>query len=143
MKLTSYLFLLPFLVTSTLAQGIRIAAPANGATVSAGSAIVVDVERPDTLTPSTQLALAIGFSPCNSGACRTPLEELDTVLYNGTFDPQFRDDGDRNRPHQNFTVTIPVSAPRGTALLSVINFSLVGAVSVPLLQALNITVQVE
>ncbi|KAJ7062040.1 hypothetical protein C8F01DRAFT_122908 [Mycena amicta] len=138
------------LVGAAVAQGVLIGAPAPGSTVSAGSSIVVEIDRPDTLTPSIEVAIVIGFQSCiNSnigfpdGVCPSPDDSMGTILYNGPYDPQFQDDGTVNHfPHQNFTVTIPPSAPNGTAQLNVAHVALVGAVKFPLLQTRNITLVV-
>ncbi|KAJ6494014.1 hypothetical protein C8R47DRAFT_1318876 [Mycena vitilis] len=145
MKLVGYLVLLNFLVIHALAQGIEIGAPANGTIVKAGRKIVVDVQKPDTLTGSTELALVIAFLHCGSTPCPSPLSYAGTILYNGTWNPQFPTspkDGDRI-PHQNFTVTIPSFAVCGTAQLSVTHFSIVGASGLLFLQNRTITLEVK
>ncbi|KAJ7694896.1 hypothetical protein B0H17DRAFT_931338, partial [Mycena rosella] len=108
-------------------QGIQICAPFNGTTVKAGSKIIVEVDRPDTLTPSTEVAIVIGFRPCFEGYCTSPLDAIDS----------------HGLPHQNFTVTIPSFASAGTAQLSVIYLSLVLIGPFPLFQFRNITVMVK
>ncbi|KAF7304334.1 hypothetical protein HMN09_00835200 [Mycena chlorophos] len=131
-------------VSSAYAQGIRIGAPVDGATVSAGSTLVVDIDRPNTLTPSTEIAIVIGLSSCaSSTGCPAPEDSMGTALYNGPFDPQYQDDGaSPNYPHQNFTVTIPANTEKGQAQLNVAHFALVGAVQYVLTQTRNVSLTV-
>ncbi|KAJ7479696.1 hypothetical protein FB451DRAFT_1086261 [Mycena latifolia] len=146
MKFLSSLALGATLVSTAFAQGIAIGAPADGSTVTAGSNITVEVDRPDTLTPSTEVALVIGFLSCVPfpAGCPPASEDLGNILYNGPYDPEFHPSVSVSKPpHQNFTVTIPASAATGPAQLSVTHFSLVGAGPFPFLQTVNITLNVE
>ncbi|KAF7377903.1 hypothetical protein MSAN_00214000 [Mycena sanguinolenta] len=146
MKFFSSLALSAIFMAGALAQSVDIGAPADGTTVSAGSNITVEIDRPDTLTGSTEIAIIIGFLPCGASAsgCLPPSEGLGTILYNGPFDPEFSSSGGgvNHRPHQNFTVTIPSSASPGVAQLGVAHVALVGAGEFPLLETLNITLNV-
>ncbi|KAJ7621006.1 hypothetical protein FB45DRAFT_1006451 [Roridomyces roridus] len=145
MKFLASLFAASLLASTALAQSAVIGSPAPGAIVKAGSNITVEVDRPDTLTGSTEVDLIIGFLSCNNinfptGVCPPASEILGTILYNGPYDPEFRTSG--KPPYQNFTVQIPADANKGSAQLSVTHFSLVGAGPFPLLEVLNVTVQV-
>ncbi|KAJ7723303.1 hypothetical protein DFH07DRAFT_759603 [Mycena maculata] len=132
------------MAVGALSQGIRIGAPLNGTTVKPGSQIIVEVDKPDTLTGSTELALVIGFLNCFSDPCPSPMDRIGDILYNGSYRPQFHTNtGIWKLPYQNFTVTVPESASCGDAQLSVIHFSLVGAGPFPFLQSRNITLVVE
>ncbi|KAJ6461072.1 hypothetical protein C8R45DRAFT_538174 [Mycena sanguinolenta] len=146
MKFFSSLALSALFAAAALAQSVNIGAPDDGTTVSAGSNITVEIDRPDTLTPSTEVAIIIGFLSCGSFAsgCLPPSEGLGTILYDGPYNPQFASSGGgvNHRPHQNFTVTIPSSAPPGIAQLGVAHVALVGADQWPLLETLNITLNV-
>ncbi|KAJ7820751.1 hypothetical protein B0H14DRAFT_2833228 [Mycena olivaceomarginata] len=137
MKFLHSLALSSFLATATFAQNVVIGAPADGTTVTPGSNMTVEVDRPNSLTGSTEVAVVIGFLSCvgfNS----------ETILYNGPYDPEFHTNVSRSKPpHQNFTVTIPATARTGPAQLSVTHLSLVGAGPFPLLETLNMTLNVE
>ncbi|KAJ6629323.1 hypothetical protein B0H10DRAFT_1776580 [Mycena sp. CBHHK59/15] len=129
--------------TTAFAQRVAIGAPADGASVTAGSNITVEVDRPDTLSSSVEVAIVIGFNSCASRPCLPPSETIGTLLYNGPYDPEFHTNVSFSKPpHQNFTVTIPASAPNGEAQLSVTHFSLIGASLGPFLEILNITLNV-
>ncbi|KAJ7434540.1 hypothetical protein B0H11DRAFT_2118394 [Mycena galericulata] len=105
----------------------------------------------DTLTGSTELALVIGFLSCpgpessgSSSNCPSPLDEIGTILYNGSYDPDFHNGGEGLKPpYQNFSVVIPRDAESGVAQLSATHFSLVGAGPFPFLQSRNVTLLVE
>ncbi|KAJ7143726.1 hypothetical protein C8R44DRAFT_758751 [Mycena epipterygia] len=135
------------LATAAFAQGVDIGAPADGATVKAGSNITVEVDRPDTLTGSTEVAIVIGFLSCvgfSDEVCPPASEFIGSILYNGPYDPEFHNNVTPFKPpYQNFTVTIPPAARAGPAQLSVTHFSLVGVSLSPLLQVLNVTVNVD
>ncbi|KAJ6555077.1 hypothetical protein DFH09DRAFT_1165476 [Mycena vulgaris] len=146
MKFFSSLALGTILATTAFAQRIEIGAPADGSSVKAGSNMTVEVDRPDTLTGSTEVAIVIGFLSCVGfpEGCPPPSDIIGNILYNGPYDPEFHTNVSRSKPpHQNFTVTIPASARTGPAQLSVTHFSLVGAGPFPFLESLNITVNVD
>ncbi|KAF7377915.1 hypothetical protein MSAN_00215300 [Mycena sanguinolenta] len=116
------------LLATAFAQGADIGAPADGSTVRRGSKIIVEIDRPDTLTGSTEIAIVIGFLFCGqslTSQCPPPSEILGTILYNGNYTPEFHT-GVMKPPHQNFTVKVPSSASLGKAQLGVAHFSLVG-----------------
>ncbi|KAJ6461092.1 hypothetical protein C8R45DRAFT_842449 [Mycena sanguinolenta] len=143
MKVLSVLSLSAMLTTA-FAQGVVIGAPADGSTVRRGSKITVEINRPDTLTGSTEIAIVIGFLFCGkspTSKCPPPSEILGTILYNGSYQPEFHS-GDAKPPYQNFTVSIPTSASPGKAQLGVAHFSLVGASQFPFLEIFNITLNV-
>ncbi|KAJ6461078.1 hypothetical protein C8R45DRAFT_879278 [Mycena sanguinolenta] len=146
MKFLSSLALSALCAATALAQSVQIGAPAAGTTVSAGSNITVEIDRPDSLTASAEVAIVIGFLPCGGFAsgCPPPSETLGTVLYNGPYDPEFSAPvgGVNKPPHQNFTVTIPSSASPGPAQLGVVHVALVGLSETPLFETLNITLNV-
>ncbi|KAI0317628.1 hypothetical protein OF83DRAFT_1120372 [Amylostereum chailletii] len=139
-----FLALLAAFATGALAQTIAIGYPTNGTSISAGTN-TVEVDRPDTLTGSQEIAIVIAIVPCNAdGSCPNPVDRLGTVLYTGSFDPEFPAfPAPRNVPQQNFTVTIPDSLSGEKALLSVVHFSLVGASPQPLFEIKDVTVNVE
>ncbi|KAJ7143709.1 hypothetical protein C8R44DRAFT_657321 [Mycena epipterygia] len=75
--------------TAAFAQSIKIGAPVRGSTVHRGSKVVVEVDRPDTLTGSTEVAIVIGFQSCSQYPCSSPMDRIGNILYNGSYDPQF------------------------------------------------------
>ncbi|KAI0366682.1 hypothetical protein BV20DRAFT_638057 [Pilatotrama ljubarskyi] len=121
-----------------------IRAPPPRSTFSPGEQFVVDVDRPDTLTGSQEVSVAIGLLSCLGqappGTCDgiNTAEEIGTSLYAGPYTPQLRPGG--SDLFQNFTVTVPVGFQKGAAALSVAHFSLVGARNWPTLEILNETV---
>ncbi|OBZ68681.1 hypothetical protein A0H81_11015 [Grifola frondosa] len=142
------LFVLACLAASALAQGCAIGAPAEFSTVTPGSNITVEVDRPDTLTGSQEIAIVIGLATCvgrvdNECATFNVSEVLGQILYSGPYDPQFHFDEPSKPPYQNFTVQVPTSLPNGQASLSVSHFSLIGAGPFPFLEVLNTTLIVE
>ncbi|KAI0357326.1 hypothetical protein OH77DRAFT_1435644 [Trametes cingulata] len=140
-----------FAVLSTLAlasvaaaQMAVIRAPPPRSTFHPGQRFVVDVDRPDTLTGSQEVSVAIGLLSCLGqappGTCDgvNTAEEIGIPLYAGPYTPQLRPGG--SDLFQNFTVTVPENFPVGAAALSVAHFSLVGALNWPTLEVLNETV---
>ncbi|KAJ7635188.1 hypothetical protein FB45DRAFT_989694 [Roridomyces roridus] len=129
-------------------QGVSIGAPTAGSTISPGTNITVEVDRPDTLTGSTEVAIIIGFTSCvgfTESQCPPPASLIGSVLYNGPYDPEFHTDVTPTKlaPYQNFSVMIPTTTSKGPAQLSVTHFSLVGAGPFPLLQSLNVSLIVQ
>ncbi|KAK7052469.1 hypothetical protein R3P38DRAFT_1646729 [Favolaschia claudopus] len=145
MKLFSLLALGALFAPAALAQRAVIGAPQDGTTVHPGQNLTVEIDRPDSLTGSTEVAVVIGFFSCGSSpaaTCPPPTDVLGSVLYNGPYDPEFHT-GVSRPPHQNFTVTVPPFAPAGKAQLGVAHLSLVGAGQFPLFETLNVTLKVE
>ncbi|KAJ7729802.1 hypothetical protein B0H16DRAFT_1330265 [Mycena metata] len=130
------------LAAHAVAQRINIGAPVNGSSVKAGSKMTVEVDLPDTLTGTLEVAIVIAFLNCNSYPCPSPMDRLGTILYNGSYHPQFHNVSGFKPPHQNFTVRVPRGA-FGRAQLSVVHFSLVGAGPFPFLETQNVTVLVK
>lgn len=103
--------------------------------------MIVQVERPDTLTGSVEVAVVIGIQSCPGTPCIDPADYMGQILYNGPFDPQFHET--TFYPYENFTVQIPSSIASGTALLGVVHVALVGASSYPLMEILNRTITIS
>ncbi|CAL1712135.1 unnamed protein product [Somion occarium] len=138
-------FVLAALVASTLAQRIAIGAPADGTKVPAGTSLTVEVDRPNSLTGSQEVAIAIGLSSCSrfpNGSCGSvdTSQILGTILYAGGYSPKFVESN--KPPYQNFSVDIPPNFPLGDASLTVSHFSLVGAGPFPFLETQNTTVNI-
>ncbi|PCH39960.1 hypothetical protein WOLCODRAFT_23750 [Wolfiporia cocos MD-104 SS10] len=135
------LFVFGALAVSALAQNIAIGAPNDQSSIPSGSNITVQVNRPDSLTGSTEVGIAICLKSCEgySNGCQDidVTQALGEVLYVGSYDPEFRAGG--WYPYQNFTVQIP-SSYTGEAILSVTQLALVGAGPFPYTQTVNVTV---
>ncbi|KAJ8696955.1 hypothetical protein PTI98_006774 [Pleurotus ostreatus] len=128
MKFTSCVVFLFSLLSVSLAQSIMIGFPKPSANITAGSNFTVEVDRPNSLTGSTEVGIAINIQPCAArGECIPPEDLLGFTLYAGSYNPQFHTNVSFGLPpHQNFTVALPSSFAKGTALLSVTHLSLVG-----------------
>ncbi|KAF8810215.1 hypothetical protein BYT27DRAFT_7135034 [Phlegmacium glaucopus] len=143
MKFTLVAALLAALTTTCYAQNINIGFPANGTSVTPGSTLVVEVDRPDSLTGSTEVAIVIAIESCGSKPCLAPGLVLGSILYNGPYNPQFQPTAPPSKPpHQNFTVTIPPALALAPAQLSVFHVSLVGAGPEPLSETKAIVLNV-
>ncbi|TFY80333.1 hypothetical protein EWM64_g3682 [Hericium alpestre] len=81
------------------AQNIAIGAPADGTSVSPRSTITVQVLRPNSLTGSQEVAVAISILGCQSypAGCPDPTQVLGTTLYSGGFNPQYPPAGTQRR----------------------------------------------
>ncbi|KAJ4490117.1 hypothetical protein J3R30DRAFT_3277245 [Lentinula aciculospora] len=134
--------LLAIAITSVIAQSANIGAPEDMSQVAAGSNFTVTIDRPDSLTGSTEVALVIALLSCASNPCPGPSEELGTVLYNGPFDPEFTTEPGTTSlpPHENFTLTVPSAFSKGNAQLGVAHFYLLGASVAPILETFNTTI---
>ncbi|KAI9057491.1 hypothetical protein FKP32DRAFT_1551514, partial [Trametes sanguinea] len=124
------LFVLSALASLAAAQSVVIQAPAPGTTFAPGQQFVVDVDRPDTITGSQDVSVAIGLLSCLGqappGTCNgvDTTQEIGTVLFAGPYTPQLRPGG--ADLFQNFTVSVPDGFQAGAAALSVAHFTLVG-----------------
>jgi len=126
-----------------LAQNAAITYPTNDITVSPGQNITVQVTRANSLTGSEEVAVVIGFQSCPDYACASPADIMGLILYNGGFDPEYRQPtSPQVQPYQNFTVQIPTSARSGAAQIGVTHVSLVGAGPFPFMETMNQTITV-
>ncbi|KAI0031371.1 hypothetical protein K488DRAFT_15600, partial [Vararia minispora EC-137] len=117
---------LAFLVSAAGAQNIQIGYPSTQAKVTRGSTISVQVNRPNSLTGSQEVAVVISLASCVTATCNSS-QRLGTILYSGPYDPQYpASRTPRDEPQQNFTVTVPAGLQPGPASLSVVHLSLVG-----------------
>ncbi|KAJ6127295.1 hypothetical protein N7523_002907 [Penicillium sp. IBT 18751x] len=121
-----------------LAQSAQIGLPNVGQKLHKGNDMVVQVQRPNTITGSTEMAVAIGISSCASDVCQESDEVMGTILYNGKFNPQYHEY--YLPPYQNFSVKVPADFTAGTAQINVAHATLIGAGPFPFLEALNRTV---
>ncbi|KAH0583176.1 hypothetical protein J132_05370 [Termitomyces sp. J132] len=133
------------LFATVKAQSINIGFPPDGTSVTPGSNLTVEIDRPDTLTGSIEVAVVIAVLSCSrfSFGCIPVDQGMGTVLYNGGYNPQFHSTAPIGKPpHQNFTVTIPSNIPAGKAQLGVAHITLIGALNAPTLETRNITLNV-
>jgi hypothetical protein len=136
------------LAGAALAQNTQIGAPEHGAQLKAGSNLTVEVQRPvrlfflgpcciadglppvpqNSLTGSHEVAVVIGLQSCVSNLCAeyAPGDYLGSLLYSGSFNPQYAPGQTQKPPHQNYTVTVPSYISKGAARVSVAHWSLVG-----------------
>ncbi|KAJ0414818.1 hypothetical protein BJY00DRAFT_18836 [Aspergillus carlsbadensis] len=131
--------ILTTLAATALAQNVFVNLP-EGSTLEAGSEAIIQVTRPNSLTGSREIAVAIGIQPCNGGRCLPAESTLGTVLYNGPFTPDFHESN--GLPYENFTVTIPADLATGSALVGVAHAALVGASNWPFFEVVNTTATV-
>ncbi|KAF8737491.1 hypothetical protein AX14_012788 [Amanita brunnescens Koide BX004] len=124
----------------SLAQGVTINYPPAGQLIVPGKTFTVQIARPDTLTGSTEVSVAIAVTSCVSSPCTTPDQVLGDVLYQGPYTPKLVNG--RTPAYQNFSVSVPSAYPQGAAQLNVAHFSLVGLGPFPFLQTLNSTLVV-
>lgn len=120
----SFLILLAVFVGVALAQSAQIGLPSAGQRLVKGSDVVVQIQRPNTLTGSTEMAVAIGISSCATQACIPSDEYMGTILYNGPFKPEYYES--TVPPYQNFTVHVPSDWTAGNAQINVAHAALVG-----------------
>lgn len=136
-------FLLLLLVPAfTSAQNAVIGYPPDGHSVSPGDNLTVQIQRPNTLTSSEEVAVVIGLQTCaaSGGVCASPEYMMGQILYNGPFDPQYRDP--TSAPYENFTVQIPSGMEKGLAQIGVIHLTLIAAGLFPMMEVLNKSITV-
>ncbi|KZT19187.1 hypothetical protein NEOLEDRAFT_1142357 [Neolentinus lepideus HHB14362 ss-1] len=123
------------------AQSVAIGYPSAGSTISPSSNFTVEIDRPKSLTGSTEVSLIISLRPC-AASDGSICEEMVTVLYNGGYNLQYSDTGEEKPPHQNFSVAVPQGLEAGYALLSVGHVALVGAENSPMFEVVYVDVQI-
>lgn len=145
MKLASFLTLASLTVCA-FAQTIEIGYPYHNTQIKPGGKLTVQVNRPDTLTGSQEVAIVISLLQCpKTGHCLSPFDILGTTLYAGPYDPQFPTvKTPQDVPQQNFTVNVPsFFETNRTAQLAVSHLSLVGAGPFGLYEIKNVTLKVH
>ncbi|KAF8262820.1 hypothetical protein EI94DRAFT_1742468, partial [Lactarius quietus] len=128
MKFASFLTLASFAVSAALAQTIEIGEPQPCTPITPGQNFTVQVNRPDSLVSSVDVAIVISLLPCpENGVCPSPFDELGSTLYLGPYNPQFPTaPGPNHIPQQNFSVQVPPSFQAGyKAQLAVAHLALV------------------
>lgn len=78
----------------------------------------------NSLSGSTEIGVVIGFTSCADAPCRTAEDVLGKILYNGPFKPVYHESS--LPPYQNFSVTVPESAAKGTGQINVAHATLIG-----------------
>ncbi|KAI9452780.1 hypothetical protein BJY52DRAFT_1418568 [Lactarius psammicola] len=146
MKLASFLTFASLAICA-FAQTIEIGYPKHHKHIKPGQHLTVQVNRPDTLTGSQEVAITISMLQCpKKGPCPSPADVLGTTLYAGPYNPQFpspTSNAPEDVPQQNFTVIVPdYFKSNRTARLSVTHLSLVGAGPFPLFEIKNVTLKV-
>ncbi|PLB50737.1 hypothetical protein P170DRAFT_435919 [Aspergillus steynii IBT 23096] len=134
------LLFLTSLAGAALAQNARIGLPEAGHSLKAGEELIVQVQRPNSLTGSQEVGVAIGIQSCANGPCHPPKDAMGQILYNGPFKPVYHEHS--LPPYENFTVTVPDSVASGEAVIGVAHVSLVGAGPFPFLEVLDQNVKV-
>ncbi|KAI1794784.1 hypothetical protein LXA43DRAFT_1058811 [Ganoderma leucocontextum] len=137
-------FIAALLAGVAAGQTVVIGAPPPNSTFSPGDQVVVAVNKPNSLTNSRDVSVAIGLLSCApAGTCDgiDPTQELGSVLFAGPYAPQAVPGS--TTLVQNYTVTIPSDFPSGPALLSVPHFVLVGALFFPLLDDPSETIFIQ
>ncbi|KAL2867551.1 uncharacterized protein BJX67DRAFT_380903 [Aspergillus lucknowensis] len=133
--------ILTSIAATALAQNVFVYLP-EGKTLERGSEVTVQVARPNSLTGSTELAVAIGIQHCDQkNGCLPAASTLGTVLYHGGFNPQYHNHN-TGLPYENFTVTVPEDTVAGKAVVGVAHAALVGASEWPFLEVVNTTATV-
>ncbi|KAL4944953.1 hypothetical protein BDV06DRAFT_185988 [Aspergillus oleicola] len=131
--------ILASLAATALAQNVFVSLP-QGKQVKAGSDVTVRVTRPNSLTGSTEIGIAIGIQHCGDDGCLDSDSTLGTELYAGSYSPNYHES--TGMPYQNFTVTIPEGTATGPAVVGVAHAALVGASVWPFFEVVNTTATV-
>jgi len=134
------------LVASTFAQGVNIASPTAGQSIVAGNGGQVVIAKPDTLTGSTDIGVAVTIHHCNQSPCEDATQMLGEIFYAGAFSPQRPPPGTsgpaNGEPFQSFFASIPSDFPKGPAVLSVPHSALVNAGPHFFNEIVNVTINI-
>ncbi|KAH9901579.1 hypothetical protein C8Q73DRAFT_832994 [Cubamyces lactineus] len=132
------------LASSAFAQSIAIFAPSANTTVTAGSNLVVDVEKKPGLSAPSDVSVVIGLRTCGTD-CEA-IASTGTVgapLLKGDYSPQVVSGSFSTMAFQNYTVQVPATTPKGPALLAVAHFYLGGAALAPGVETVYTTIIVQ
>ncbi|TBU23239.1 hypothetical protein BD311DRAFT_90906 [Dichomitus squalens] len=136
------LLVLASFVAAVAAQGVKIVAPAANTTLTLGETFVIDVERPDSLTGSQEVAIAIGIQSCGQSCDNiNTAGDIGRPLYSGLYTPTIVGNG-RADLAQNFTVQLPDNIQTGAAVLAVAHFALIIGTE-PFLEVVNQVVEIQ
>ncbi|KAI2713380.1 hypothetical protein CBS147332_5120 [Penicillium roqueforti] len=131
-------FSVTLFIAAAIAQSATIGLPTENQEINPGTEVVVQVQRPNSLSGSTEVGIAIGLSSCASAPCRSAEDILGTILYNGPFSPVYHETN--LPPYENFTITVPASATVGKSQINVAHAALIGAGPSAFLESFNQTV---
>ncbi|KIM66457.1 hypothetical protein SCLCIDRAFT_110307 [Scleroderma citrinum Foug A] len=123
-------------LTLVFAQSAQLLAPPAGTTLKAGSNFTVQVEMGGYPENIDTVAIVIGLMHC-TGTCSPPSQFMGSILYQGPYTPV------SGQYYANYSVAVPSGFQSGTASLNVIDFFMVGASYVPVIDYLNVTVTVS
>jgi len=140
----SVLFLASF-AAACVAQSVSIGSPLPGTTIFPGEQLTVKVDKPDSLTGSTDVYLKISLAEigCENPTCVENPGNA-TILYHGPYDPVPDSSDSSKPPFQDFEVTIPTRFQQGdVSLLIVKHWVAVGAGQISSLDIHNVTLKVE
>ncbi|KAF5361140.1 hypothetical protein D9758_009035 [Tetrapyrgos nigripes] len=146
MKFITSAFSTLILVAGVLGQSAYIETPTKGNSVTAGTSLVIDVVRPNTISSSVEIGIAIGIASCAASRCYSAAETLGTLLYNGIFNPQYDAkpfETGQYQPHQEITVQIPEDFTKGDAQINFAHFFLLGASLSPTVETSSVSVEVK
>ncbi|EKM56261.1 uncharacterized protein PHACADRAFT_253293 [Phanerochaete carnosa HHB-10118-sp] len=119
------------LAACTLAQRLHIAGPTAGQTVGANSYFTAELQMDNTLSSMSQKSVLIALTACYD-VCSQPAQwGPGTVLYNGTFNPQYNVSAPQKGLYQDFRLQLPEGWPSGESVLSVAHQFTVGASEIP------------
>ncbi|KAJ5467508.1 hypothetical protein N7475_005260 [Penicillium sp. IBT 31633x] len=133
-----FFFSIALFFISAFAQRASIGLPAEEQHINSGKDVVIQIQRPNSLSGSKEMGVAIGLSSCQSSPCRNADEVLGTILYNGPFNPKYHENS--LPPYENFTVRVPSDAVSGRSQINVAHAALIGAGPAAFLESLNRTV---
>ncbi|KLO10789.1 hypothetical protein SCHPADRAFT_832040 [Schizopora paradoxa] len=129
------------------AQRVSIAVPTAGQSIIAGNGAEVVIQKPDSLTSSTEIGVAVLIHHCTQSPCEDTTETLGQVFYAGPFNPQRPSGGSpgtaSGAPFQSFYASVPYDFPKGPAVLNVAHASLVGAGPFFFNEIVNVTINIE
>ncbi|KAL2826703.1 hypothetical protein BDW59DRAFT_145056 [Aspergillus cavernicola] len=131
--------ILTTLAATALAQNVYVDLP-GGPELIAGDEVTIQVQRPNFLSGSREIGIAIGIQSCPTEPCIPSESSLGTELYNGSFNPEYHENA--IPPYENFTVTIPEGTATGNAIVGVAHASIVGASNWPFFEVVNTTATV-
>ncbi|KAE8153245.1 hypothetical protein BDV25DRAFT_39003 [Aspergillus avenaceus] len=129
---------IPLLAATVSAQNARIGFPVQDQELTRGENITVMVQKPNSLTGSIEMGIAIGLASCDARPCLPANETLGRLLYHGPFKPEFHEP--RFGPYENFTVTVPRELMKGKGQLNLAHMVIVGASAWPWLDTMQVPV---
>ncbi|KLO10778.1 hypothetical protein SCHPADRAFT_502804 [Schizopora paradoxa] len=130
------------LAASAFAQSIAIFSPTPGQSIIAGNGGEVVVQKPGSLTGSTDIGVAVLIQHCTQNPCEDVSQDLGTIFYAGAFTPTVQRGVADNVPFQQFFASVPQNFPKGPAVLSVPHSVLIGAGPFFFNEIVNVTINI-